>query len=274
MGRVLVAELVASGYRMVLPCRDLDRAEALRLQVQLINPKAVLDFVRCDLADLASVARCARTILQRYPVIDLFIANAATVEITKSHSVQGIEKTFAVNHLAHFVLLSWLIPVLYVHSRAIFLSSSSAWRGRPEFALSVQDASTPYHYFQAYANSKLANIACARSFGRLLQDRQVACTSVDPGWVATPIWPEKTLVQRLLIPVLKRLYFMSPSEGARPVIHLALSLQHSESVGHFKRFDNVEPCPAVTSDFENRLWQLSVELANDFLPESNVIGTL
>lgn len=266
LGWVLVSTLSQQGYRLVLPCRSLDKAEALRSQLAVHNPKASLDFIPCDLADLASVRDCARAIRDRYPVIDLMVANAATVEPERMFSAQSIERTFAVNHLAHFLLTSWLMSRFYVHSRLIFVASSAAWRGSRSHCRDINYQRHSYHYFQAYANSKLANIACARGFARLLGEAEVACTSVHPGLVATPIWPQQSGLQKILIPLLKKIYFVSPEKGAKPITALALSPEHNESRGHYNKFDRVPPPPQLTLAYEDELWALSMELCQQFLP--------
>jgi NAD(P)-dependent dehydrogenase (short-subunit alcohol dehydrogenase family) len=266
IGHVLAATLCREGYRLVLPCRSIDKAEALRSHLGVHLPGCLLDFIPCELSDLASVQVCASTILDRYPVIDLVIANAATVEPKLTLTPQSIERTFAVNHLAHFVLLSWLMARFYVHSRVIFVASSAAWRGNKDYCEDFNYQKTGYNYFQAYANTKLANVACARSFARLLAQKQIACTSVHPGLVAMPIWPQQNRLQKWLIPLLKKFYFVSPEKGAEPLISLALASEHNESRGHYNKFDKVKPPPQLTPSFEDRLWALSMELCDAYLP--------
>lgn len=250
----------------MLPCRSIDKAEALRSQLAVHISGCLLDFIPCDLSDLASVQACASTIRDRYPVIDLVIANAATVEPKLSLTPQSIERTFSVNHLAHFVLLSWLMNRFYVHSRVLFVASSAAWKGNQSYCSDFNYQKTGYNYFQAYANTKLANIACARSFARLLAQKQIACTSVHPGLVATPIWPEQNRLQKWVIPFLKKFYFVSPEKGAEPLIALALAQEHNESRGHYDKFQNVKPPPQLTPVFEEELWSLSMELCGAYLP--------
>jgi len=268
LGYALASTLSKQGYRLVLPCRNIDKAEGLRTSLAVNHPGALLDFIPCDLSDLASVRDCGRTIRDRYPVIDLVVANAATVEPRRILTAQSIERTFAVNHLAHFLLISWLIPSFYIHSRLVFVASSSARRGSKNYCRDINFQKSGYHYFQAYANSKLANIACARSFSRLLAPGQVACTSVHPGLVATPIWPGHTRLQKLLIPILKKLYFLSPEKGVKPIVALALASEHNESRGHYNRFDREQPPPQLTRGFEDELWSLSMSLCDPFLPPS------
>ena len=130
LGRALVHGLARRGFRLVVPCRSLDKAEALRTSLRLHCPGVELDFVPCDLADLAGVARCGEVIAARHPVIDLVVANAAITSSRRTLTPQGVEMTFAVNHLSHFVLIHWLLDNLFTHSRVITVASSGARWGR------------------------------------------------------------------------------------------------------------------------------------------------
>jgi NAD(P)-dependent dehydrogenase (short-subunit alcohol dehydrogenase family) len=266
IGAALAKTLVRRGYRLVLPCRNADKCKELAEDIRLGNPTAELDFVLCDLSDLNSVASCGEKIIRRHPVIDLVIANAATVEPVFAASAQGIEKTFAVNHLAHFTLISWLLNNLFVHSRIVVVASSAARYGRGAFVDDINYRNHRYRMFRAYANSKLANLGCARHFSRLLASRQIACFSVHPGLLATNIWPRETFLQKLIVPVLKSHYFSSPETGAEAISELACSSMYNEAEGHFIVNRAAPPPVSLTAAFENRLLQRSLELCADYLP--------
>jgi len=274
VGSALARDLARRGYRLILPCRNPDKCQTLAENIRLGNPAAELEFILCDLSDLNSVARCGRKIIARHPVIDVVIANAATVEPLFATSAQGIEKTFAINHLAHFALLSWLLDNLFVHSRIIVVASSAARYGSGAFLDDINYRRRSYGMFRAYANSKLANLGCARHFARMLASRQIACSSIHPGLLATDIWPRKTLLQKLIIPILKNHYFWPPETGARFISELACSDFHSETQGHFIMGKAVSPPSSLTKDFENLLLQTSLELCAEYLPRaSRNVGT-
>lgn len=267
IGAELASALARRGYKLVLPCRSISKAQALRAAIQLHSPATEFDFLPCNLSDLASVAKCARAIAERHPVIDLVIANGATVQPARTFSAQGVEMTFAVNHLAHFTLVSWLARNLYVHSRVIFVASSSAFRGQPEFLEDICSCSGDYDMFQAYANSKLANIACAAAFSALLEPRQIACVSVHPGLIATGIWPEVTLAQKMAVPLLKKLYFAPPEKGAAVIAELALAPEYNESWGYYQQLKRTLPPGQMNRDFQEKLWHLSCRFCANYLPE-------
>lgn len=267
IGQALAHALARRGYRLVLPFRDADRAQALRHAIAIHSPETVFDFIPCDLADFSAVAKCAKTILERHPVIDLFIANAATVETHLQFNRQGVEKTFAVNYLAHFILLSWIRRNFFVHSRVIWLGSTGARWARQDFLNDIHYSHHSYGVFRAYANSKLAVIAGAKIFSRVLGPRQIACNSVHPGMIATNIWPLATPWQMLVIPVLKKLYFASPAKGAEPVLDLALAEVHNETCGHFfVKKKAVSLLNVEDLEFQRALIKTSMLLCSDFLP--------
>ena len=266
MGWVLAHNLARRGYALVLPCRSLNKAESLRTSILLHSAGAILDFVPCDLADLSSVQRCARTIAERHPVIDLVIANAASVAREKTLSAQGVELTFAVNHLAHYVLVQWLAANLYTHSRVILVASSGARWGNPGFIDDIENRRCRYGMFRAYANSKLANIACAEKLAVQFDGRQIACMSVHPGMLDTAIWPRHSLWHKLVLPLLKQIYLASPERGANIVEHLAVAPEHNESCGYYDVSGKVSPPKSVSGEFADKLWALSSHLSRDFLP--------
>jgi len=267
IGRALVNDLARRGFRLVLPCRDPDKALALRAEVCLHSPGAQFDFVPCDLADLASVRKCGQLIADRHPVVDLVVACAATVEPRKTLTRQGVERTLAVNHLAHFTLIHWLLGNFYVHSRVILVASSAARWARVSFVDDLDYRRRRYRMFPAYANSKLANIACASAFASQLKPRQVACISVHPGLIASAIWPTATPLQKLVVPLAKRFYFAPPSRGAEVIGHLALAAEHNESSGYFELDAQVPPPRGLSEAFQDRLEQVSLELCANYLPE-------
>ena len=263
----LAHDLARRGYRLVLPCRSQEKALALRNAICLHSPRTEFDFVLCDLADLASVSRCAQHIARHHPVIDLMVANAATVEPTLALSAQGVERTFAVNHLAHCTLIWWLLENLYVHSRVLVVASSAAKWARPMFLSDINYSRGDYGMFRAYANSKLANISCAAYFAARLARRQVACSAVHPGLAATSICPTRSLLQKLLVPVLKKSYFASPAQAATLVGRLALEPEYNESCGYFAAGRFVDPpSPAMQGEFVDGLMSLSRDLCAEFLP--------
>ena len=268
LGWALAHHLGRAGYRLVLPWRSSDRAEALRDSLKFHAPGVELDFIACDLADLKSVARCGESLAERHPVIDLVIANAATVSPRRSLTPQGVELTFAVNHLAHFVLLQWLAANLYTHSRVIVVASSGARRGNPAFLDDPAYEHRRYRMFAAYANSKLANIGFAATLGERLAARQIACLSVHPGMLDTGIWPRFKGVRGLFMAIYRRALLEPVAAGAEVVCHFALAPEHNESRGYFNRY-RAEPLPAgIDAGFGERLWQRSLALADGFLPEN------
>jgi len=266
VGRCLAHKLASRGFKLVVPCRSLDNADRLRREIRRQTPGAELDFVLCELSDLRSVKKCGEIIAEKHPVIDLVVANAAVVSPEKVLTPQGVELTFAVNHLAHFVLLQWLVGNLYIHSRVLIVASSTAKWGDPRFLTDVSYANRRYSMLKAYANSKLSNIACAQSFAEHFAGHQIACMSVHPGMLATNIWPEQTILQKLVMPLYKRLCMGPPSQGASVLEFLALSDEYNESVGYFDERQQALPPKSVTPAFCSRVWDLSMDVTHEFLP--------
>jgi NAD(P)-dependent dehydrogenase (short-subunit alcohol dehydrogenase family) len=112
----------------------------------------------------------------------------------------------------------------------------------------------------------LANIACAEGFAQRLQGQQVACMSFHPGLLATGIWPQQTPLQKVLVPLLKALYFASPEKGARALAQLCCDVDYNEGRGYFRGNKSAPPPHGFSPEFGRRLWQKSLALCADYLP--------
>ena len=268
LGRALAHNLARRGFDLIVPCRSLRKAEALRSSVALHSPGAALDFIHCDLSDLDAVARCGDRIALKHPVIDLIVANAATVSTGRALSAQGLELTFAVNHLAHFLLVNRLLDNLFTHSRVITVASSGARWASPGFLDDLHYRRRRYGLFRAYANSKLANIGFSTGLAEHLQGRQIACICVHPGMLDTAIWPAGTGLQKLVIEPLRKFYFDSPERGAEVIEHFAVDPRHNETTGYFELTRRASPPVKITPSFVQRLWDVSLDLCGEYLPRA------
>lgn len=269
IGAAVAHQLARERYKLVIPCRNAGRAAALRAEILLHTPSAATDFLHCNLDDLASVRKCAKTILERYPVIDLLICNAGVYDKKLRFSKQGIERMFAVNHLAHFVLVAWLLPNLYPRSRIVITSSSAHYRANPGFLEDI-NCKNGFKRLQIYANSKLANVTYAGSLAKLIGDRSIICNSVHPGLIATDMIRNASIILRMILPLLRGTVFKTVEEGGRQVLHLALSPETGEVSGkYFERLNEQAPLSVATdSAMQNRLWKVSLKLTRNYLPDN------
>jgi NAD(P)-dependent dehydrogenase (short-subunit alcohol dehydrogenase family) len=219
IGKATAVELGARGARLVLLCRDPDKAARAHAEVLARTPGAQVDVLPLELGSLRSVRACAAQVLAAYPRIDVLINNAGVFPPTLQHTEDGFEKQIGVNHLGHFLLTNLLLEQLVASApaRVVHVSSMMHAGGKIDFASLRTPAK--YNAFAAYRQSKLANILFSNELARRLAGRGVTSNALHPGGVATEIMRDASFAMRALA----RLAFTTPEKGARTSVQLASS---------------------------------------------------
>jgi NAD(P)-dependent dehydrogenase (short-subunit alcohol dehydrogenase family) len=259
IGRVTSRELARAGRTVVMLCRNLPAADAVREAILRQVPRATVAVVPCDLASLASVREAAAAVRRDFPRIDLLINNAGMVSTRHRMSVDGFELTFATNHLGPFLLTALLLDTLGEAARIVNVASRAHLRGRMDLE-SVTDAAAPYNAMAAYSRSKLANVLFTFALARRLSDSGICVNCLHPGVVATNLLPRwLRLIKPLLSPLI-----LDPERGARTTLYLALSQEVAGVSGHyFDEHQNSRPAAPLACDvgLQQSLWQKSAQWA-------------
>lgn len=279
IGKATATELARLGARVVMVCRDERRGRDAQAEIQaaaeLAHPSRA-DTVDLRIADLAvqeEVYHLGETIRADYDRLDVLVNNAGVFLDARQETVDGIEATFAINHLAPFLLTHLVLPRLRdtagrVGESRIINVSSEAHRGA-SIHFDDLNAEAGYNPLQAYAQSKLANILFTHELSRRLQGAGVLVNAVHPGIVNTNIWRGSGWMSRLA-----RLFswlYKRPDEGARSVVYLAASPEMADVTGqYFKETEIVNPSPeAYDEKTETRLWRVSRRLTGLTEPGEN-----
>lgn len=217
----------------------------------------------CNLASLASIRDAAARISAQYPRIQLLINNAGVQRLHRTLTVDGIEETFAVNHLAPFLLTRLLLPNLSAGSpaRVASVSSSLARWGSIDFA--DLQGEQRYNGTRAYLQSKLANIMFTGSLAERLRGSGVSAVCVYPGLVATDLLRERWWWRARWLRPLWRTLFLSPNEAARRVVGSATAaLPEPGTLFCFTSGGHPVSVPSLARDADarQRLWKLSAQL--------------
>jgi len=180
--------LGAHGAHVVGTARDIAKAEAATAQVRKDSASGGgrFDIVALDLANLASVRRCASELLAKKELFDVVIANAGVMATPFGHTTDGFETQFGTNHLGHFVLVNRIAPLIREGGRLVNLSSA----GHRYANVDLEDPNferTPYHPFVAYGRSKTANILFAVAFDQRHRGRGIRAAAVHPGGIRTEL---------------------------------------------------------------------------------------
>jgi NAD(P)-dependent dehydrogenase (short-subunit alcohol dehydrogenase family) len=215
----------------------------------------------CDFTDQAAVRRLAEDLLRTCPRIDVLVNNAGTVFPRRTLTVDGVEATFAVNHLGGFLLTELLLDRLResAPARVVFTSSEGHRAGK----LDLDDVGFEHGYsiMRAYSRSKLANVLTARHLARRLAGSGVTVTSLHPGAIATNIWSGAPWFARPVLAVAKR-RMESPEVGGSRLAHLATSPQvEGATGGYYSRNRLRDPSPLAQDDaLGERLHDVSARL--------------
>ncbi len=180
--------LAGAGARVILGSRTVEKGDAAVAAIRESAPDADLSHVQMDLADLTSVRACTDQIAAQTDVLHLLINNAGIMFTPEGRTTEGHELQLGTNHLGHFVLANRLVPLLLAGapSRVVVLSSGAhvisdvIWDD-PDFL------ERPYDKFDAYGQSKTANLLFAVELDRRLRDRGVRANAVHPGMIMTEL---------------------------------------------------------------------------------------
>ena len=255
IGRVTSRELARAGKTVVMLCRDLAAASAVRAEILRQVPRATVEVVRCDLASLASVREAAATVRRDYPPLGLLVNNAGMVSTHRRSSVDGFELTFATNHLGPFLLTALLSDHLDKAARIVTVASRIHYRGRLDLA-AVTDARAGYGATAAYARSKLANVMHTFALARRMAGTGISVNCLHPGVVATNLLPRwLRVIKPLFTPVV-----FDAERGARTTVHLALDQSVAGATGrYFDEYQLPRAASPLANDVElqESLWTTS-----------------
>lgn len=260
IGKTAALGLARLGATMVLVCRDRGRGEAARSEIGAAATGAPPALELADLASLREVRELADR-LSDLPKIDVLVNNAGLVIAKRELTVDGMEHTFALNHLAPFLLTNLLLPKLESSAPArVVTVASTAHRGA-RLNLDDPQLSSGYGAMLAYSNSKLANILFTRELARRLDGTGVTANCLHPGTVRTNFGRTGNTWLRLGL-IAGAPFLRSAAFGAKTVIYLASSPDVAgKTGGYYFNCKLREPSAAAQDDgTARRLWDLSAEL--------------
>lgn len=265
IGEVAAIRLAEQGARIVHIVRDSARAAATQNALHAANPGVVHVVHIADLSLLSEMKRVAGEILTGEPRIDVLINNAGALFNRRTVTADGLEKTFALNHMAYFVLTNLLLPGIADGGR-IVVTASDAHRGA---AMDFGDLQSEHGFrgFGVYSRSKLMNILFTRALSRRLVGvgaRGITANALHPGFVATRFGDQSGGLMQPFIRIAKPVGAISPEEGARTITYLAASPAVAGINGEYFYESRLhKPTVHALNDGDGeRLWAISAELAD------------
>ena len=262
IGLAAAERLGALGARLVLVGRERSRGEAalalLRRRVRGLAARILY----ADLTRLDGMRRAADDIAALEPSIHVLVNNAGAMFDRRAVTADGLERTFALNHLAYFVLANRLRDRLAAAAPARIVNvASEAHRG---YTIDFADLQSEraYRGFAAYGRSKLMNILFTRELARRLAGSGITANCLHPGFVASRFGDDNGALMRIGIGIAK-LFAISPQKGAETIVYLASSPDVAGTTGgYFAKSRPAAPTAAAQDDAAaRRLWEESERLS-------------
>ena len=263
IGRATAVGLAAMGAHLAITGRDARRTEDAAAEIRAAGGGPVDVFV-ADLSSQSEIRRLADELLAGLPRIDVLVNNVGGYWNSRHITADGLEHTFALNHLASFLLTALLLGRLKqsAPARVVTVASNVHAGGRIDF--DDLQGSQSYSGGRAYSQSKLANVLFSYELARRLAATSVTANALHPGLVRTSFGAEDPAgSQRLFTPIL-RPFMKAPAKGAATSIHLASARDLERVTGCY--FVNSRPKRSAKQSYDEaaaaHLWQVSAELVS------------
>lgn len=264
IGQVAAEELAAMGARIVLIARDRARGERAlqRLRETGVGEKHSIHFA--DLSLVSETKRVASDIVAAEPRIDVLMNNAGAMFGRRTLTREGLELTFATNHLSYFVLADQLKNRLLAAGEARIINTSSDAHRMAHLDVADLQLAKNYAGFKAYCQSKLCNILFTRELSRKLAGSGITVNALHPGFVATRFADNSGGPYAALIRFGK-LFAISPGKGAKTLVYLASSSEVKDISGEyfFKCRVKVPASQALDDEAARFLWKESIRLTTE-----------
>ena len=265
IGKAAAIKFAGSAKLIAFTYRNEELAEDLKNEMQKINPNLSINSFFCDFSVQDSIRECADKIKNDLKAIDLLINNAGVVNTEYSETIDGIENTFAVNHLGYFLFTNLLLDLVKKESESRIINVSSAAH---HFVKGMQWDDINYKDdfkmgLKAYGQSKLGNILFTKQLAKKLQKDGVTVNAIHPGGVNTSLGNQNNSLLGRVLKIILKPFFRSPLKGANTIIYLA-EIDGLSITGAYW----VDGRVAKTSHYSKneaeaeKLWRLSEKLVN------------
>jgi NAD(P)-dependent dehydrogenase (short-subunit alcohol dehydrogenase family) len=261
IGLVTAQALARQGATVIVVGRNRERGVATVKRIQQETGNAAVDWMVADLSVQAQVRQLVREFRERFARLDVLVNNAGALFARRSLSLDGIEMTFALNHLAYFLLTNLLLDTLKASAPARIVNVASAAHRGAQINFADVQGQRRYSGWRAYAQSKLANLLFTYELARRLEGTGVTVNALHPGFVATNFGRSNRGLVSLSIRV-SQLAAISPEQGAQTIIYLATAPEVEGISGKYFVKQRVVPSSEASYDRDaaQRLWQVSATM--------------
>ena len=264
IGKETARSLAKMGFHVLLIGRNEKEGASVKNEIMTDSGNPNIDFLLADLSSQADIRRLAGAITTRYSALHALINNAGIAPLKRSVSVDGIERTFAVNYLAPFILTNLLLERLKASAPARVVNVAGDFHRKATIQFDDLMSEKEYNGIRANNQAKLALILFTYELARRLDGTGVTANCLHPGAVATdgPLKdPDLPAFSRGMYKLV-RLFFASPAKGAETSVYLSTSPEVEKVTG--KYFIKKTPVASSPESYDEgiaqRLWKVSEEL--------------
>ncbi|HBS04973.1 MAG TPA: short-chain dehydrogenase [Leptospiraceae bacterium] len=243
IGKEAAIGLLELGAQVVITARDIARGQAVQREIQMKSGRSRVELYELDLSSKKSIQEFVKNFKKRHKGLDLLINNAGVSHPQRKESAEGIEATFAVNHLGPFWLTEALLDTLQNNapSRIINVASALHYRGKIDFLAGGDALARKENYsgLQAYNDSKLCNVIYTMDLFRKLQSKNVSVYAFHPGVVNTGLIRDYPGIVHAIWGLISK----SPKKAAKPLVQLASLPDPGPSGTYFHGTKRKNPLP-------------------------------
>ena len=267
IGEVTARELARRGMHVVIVGRSAERVAATVARIKQATGVEIETLI-ADLSSQAGVRSVAEAFLQRHQRLDVLINNAGGFFASRQISADGIELTWALNHMSYFLLTNLLTDILRASAPARVVNVSSDAHRSGVMRWDDLQFTRSYNGWAAYAQSKLANILFSNELARRLEGTGMTSNALHPGFVATRFAHNNGIIWGGLMALMQRLFGITPEEGAQTSIYLATASEVATISGrYFVKSRETSPAPqAQDMAAAARLWEITERMIINSAP--------
>ena len=262
IGKVTARELAKQGATVVVVGRNRQKAEATVDEIEVQSGNENVEYLLADLSSQQEIRGLAREFEARHDRLDVLVNNAGAVYAEYGETEDGIERTFAVNHLNYFLLTNLLLDVLEAGAPSRIVNVASGAHQGAELDFDDLGTKQSYGFMKAYGRSKLANVLFTYELARRLEGTGITANALHPGAVATSFGSNNTVWYARPMLALFRLFATTPEKGAETSVYLASSPEVEGVSG--KYYVNKRPVASSEASYDEvsakGLWRISEEL--------------
>jgi NAD(P)-dependent dehydrogenase (short-subunit alcohol dehydrogenase family) len=263
IGKAAAHELAKRGAELFLVCRDAERAQTTVEEIKQRSGNLNVEYLLADLSSQADIRRMAKEFLASGKPLHILLNNAGAIVQFRSETVDGIETTFALNHLAYFLLTDLLLDRLRENSPARIVNVSSDAHKRAYRGINFDDieAKKGYGTLSAYGQSKLANILFTKELASQLEGSGVTVNCLHPGFVASRFGHNNGRFMQAVMSLIQA-FGRTNEKGSESSVYLCGSPEVENTSGeYFVDCKVAQPtAQALDREVAKRLWQLSAEM--------------